>query len=477
MWVMNSPRPAAASLRSAALLFVLVALATVLAPSALALSEAPGVGNNLGTTAGADAAPSSPAAGSVQVSVFSDNGALDVDREFLEQETAKLDLPPEVTRVHYVLLSTNDDKFNDTMEQHIRATEPSMIADNDDRWANGVLISAVGLDPRRNGLYCGDDVCAALGLDKGSHLDHALDAGKDSFKNDRFGPGLLQQVSAALEEPEDGNGGMWGGIIGGTAVVGGLGAMATAFVAMRKSSAKKRREQFDYVSKNYGRIGQKLQEIDVRAHSLTSPIANDELRRQWAEVRDTFLSLHDTQSRIPDLLGADDKTLRKYGKDISSMYEATTHLEQAENNIDKLWDMEHGDTATRRRELENLREDLRAARLETAQHDAEVNELLHRCEQLALRLEADNFMDDYARLLRDSAVTSGYIAKEKGFKGLDNEAPKLHESGWRPGVGYYSYTPFVIMSTWNDEAQAASSTSTNTSYSSGFSGGGGSSSW
>lgn len=440
----------------------------------------PGTFGGLGTPV---AAAQGTKTAATTVGVWSESGELDIDREFLENETEKLPLPDEVKHVEYLVFSENDEKFNDTVEKWVKANRPELLADSKQRWANGVLISAVGLDPRKNGIYCGDDVCSAMGLNNGRHRDYALEGGKSSFKAKRFGAGLLEQVKAANEDPsvhaaKDKRDETFGWLFGGIGTLTGIGAAIGAIFYGRNQRAKRTRNKFDYISKNYGRVAGALQEIDVRAHNLTSPLANDELRKQWTEVRDTFLELHDTQSRIPDLFGADKKTLLKYSKDVGKMHLATERMEKAEENINKLFDMEHGSVDARRRELSDLRSNLREAKLETSKYDADVDELIARVEQLSQQLDSPDFMNTYAVLLADSAQVFKYVTEEKDYKGTDGEVPKLYDKDWRPGYGYNSYVPFVTYSAWHSDAvAAASSSSTDTTYSSGFTGGGGSSSW
>lgn len=82
-----------------------------------------------------------------------------------------------------------------------------------------------------------------------------------------------------------------------TGVLGGGAAATTG--GYRRSRAKKiaqAREDFDYISAEFGTLAQRLDAIDIRAHSLTSAFADQQLRNQWHKVRDRFLHMHDDVS-------------------------------------------------------------------------------------------------------------------------------------------------------------------------------------
>ena len=62
------------------------------------------------------------------------------------------------------------------------------------------------------------------------------------------------------------------------------------------------------------------------------------------------------------------------------------------------------------------------------------------------------------------------------------ERPHLYDSGFYVGVGYNGFVPFSAVHSWDSDATAANSSSSssggvNSSFSSGFSGSGGSSSF
>src|SRR5699024_3189965 len=144
--------------------------------------------------------------------------------------------------------------------------------------------------------------------------------------------------------------------------------------------------------------------LNVRANSLRSPLADDELRAQWADVRDRFLELDTVMGRIGDLRPeSTDAEFRAAAADIETAHTAVDQMETAERNIDQLFRMEQGDADVRRRQLGELREDMVAAALGTKDErlSAEARTLESRADELARDTGAADFMDRYARLVVD----------------------------------------------------------------------------
>ena len=346
-------------------------------------------------------------------------------------------------------------------------------------------------ESRKVGIYCGDDVCGALDIFEGPHLDGALEAMKDPMRRENHAAGLLAGARAAADptvlapEPE----GMpawlpWA--LGGAGVVG-AGAIGAGVAASRKKKATTARERYDRVSREYGRVAQELTGLDVRANSLTSPLADDELRSQWADVRDRFLSLDTVMGRIGDLRpDSTDAEFRAKATDIELAHTTVDQMEIAEKNIDQLFRMEQGDPDVRRRQLGELHEDMVAAALGTkdARLAAEARALDARADELARDTQAPGFMDRYARLVVDYRLVVEAI-REREMSDVktaddagDRHAPRLYDRDWRAGYGYNGFVPYSVVSSWHarDVQAAQSASSTTTSYSNAsFSGGGGSS--
>lgn len=413
------------------------------------------------------------------------------DEQLLLQRTPGLTLPTEVTDVTYILFPANEDNLNDTVRSFGEEQRADLISAERDKWAPGALIVAVGLDPRRMGVYCGDDVCAAIGIYEQGRLDGILDRMETPLRNGNWAAGMLEGATAAgdptaVRETTSVPG--WvGWAVGGGAAALGLGGAGAAVALTRRSQAKKAREQFGVVQRDYGRVAQELQAIDVRAHSLTSPLANDALRRQWEEVKNGFLGLNDTFDRLQGLtLQSPDGEFRTRRKAIAVAHEQLTRMKTAEENIELLAGMEHGDAEVRRRELTELHEDVLAA--SAGVEDSGLRERLSllddRVLDLRSRLDAPGFMDEFADLVSDHRIlveaAHERLYEESGTKEVrkkDRTAPAVWDSGWRPAYGYGNYVPFAVVNTWHsaDRQAASSSSSATTGYSSGgFSGGGGS---
>lgn len=468
------------------ILLVLVALGFIVATSPLLIDAAP-------------PATAQSTSTSAQVDIIDLAGELSPgDVDLLTTQTADITLPAEVTAVDYLLFATNDELLNDTVLDYAKQERPDLMSADGAKWAPGHLIVAVGLDPKKMGVYCGDDVCAAIGLYDSGRLDGILDRMEPPLKDGNWAAGLLQGAIAAGDptatRTTDGGGsgdntGLY--LAAGLTGVGGVAALGLggALVARtRREKAATARSQFDDLQRDYGRVAQELPAIDVRANSLTSPLANDALRRQWAEVRDGFLAVHSDMDSLGDLrASSDDKQFRSHAAQISSAHEKLTRLTTAEENIDTLASMEHGDASVRRQELSTLHEDILEALAAEPESDLvpQLEELGR--DVLALRedLEAPNFMDRFAdlltrhRVLVEAATHRLYDASDVEASD-EHHAPALWESSWRPGYGFQGYVPFLITSSWHHQdvqahTAATSSSSATTGYSSpGFSGGGGS---
>lgn len=423
----------------------------------------------------------------------------DSAEDTLRAETPTIDLPDQVTEVSYIVFDEIDGNLNDYLLEWSEQNRPELVpegTDEGDSWADGQLIVAVSMGARENGIYCGDNVCSALDLFEGKHLDRALEDMKPGLGDDgdapNFSIAFLSAVRTAADpslvlEDNGPSGAVVGGIAGGIGVVA-LGGAGMAVVSSRRKRAAKAKEQFDYVSREYGSVAQRLDQIDIRANSLSSPIADAELRRQWEQVRDEFVGVGDVVSSTGLTLSSEDAQFRAHDKEIGKAYESTRRIENAERNIERIFAMEHGDEGTRREELTTLSEDIISAQTETKDDNlrARLGELEAEAKQLREELAATDFMDRYADMLRAYGHLLELVRAEEmpdlemGEKD-DRHAPRIYDSNYRVGHGYAGWVPFYYMSTWHQSdvqaAQSASSSGTNTSFSSGFSGGGGSSSF
>lgn len=416
------------------------------------------------------------------------------DEQGLVNDTTGIAFPAEVQAVRYLTFAENDENFNDTIENYLRDNHPDWIQDNS--FAPGELIVAVGMDPRKHGVYCGNDVCSAVDFYGEGRQEAILDSMVGPFRDSRFAIGLYEGAAAAadpevrqIDEPTPG----WVWVMVGSvcaavaAIVGGMSAFVVG--KNRKKKAQTAREHFDRVQREYGDVAQRLDAIDVRANSLSSPLANDKLRREWDDIHTRFLGLNTTFDQLDGLThDSDDKAFRAKADVLENADTTITQMDTAEQNIDILYEMEHGDETTRRRELSRLRDDIAEARLEVNEKDTVLDDTLS---EILTRIDdadvtADDFMDFYARLLTDytTALNGVQSHMKKVKETTEREAPTLYDDNWRVGTGYNSFVPFYMISTWHaadvsaaQSAASASSSSVNTSFSSGFSGGGASGSW
>lgn len=437
-------------------------------------------------------APAPAPAQTVEVGITDRAGVLSPgDQDLLRTETERIAFPPQVARVEYLVFDDDGDNLNDTTERFAQAERPDLVAQDREKWAPGTLIVANDTEARDVGIYCGDDVCAALDLFEGGHLDGSLEAMKDPMRRENHAVGLLAGAQAAADptvqapEPEPAPAWLpWAFAGAGVVVAGAVGA---GVAASRKKKATTARERYDRVSREYGRVAGELNGLDIRANSLTSPLADDELRSQWEDVRGRFLALDEVMGRIGDLRpDSTDAEFRAKAGDIDTAHTTVDQMITAEQNIDQLFRMEQGDADVRRRQLGELHEDMLAAALGTKDERlaAEARALDARADELARDTQAPDFMGRYARLVVDyrlvvEAIRAREMADvEAADDAGDRHAPRLYDRDWRAGYGYNGFVPYYVVSSWHahdvQAAQAASSTTTGYSNAS-FSGGGGSS--
>ncbi|HJD49068.1 MAG TPA: DUF5129 domain-containing protein [Candidatus Corynebacterium intestinavium] len=443
-------------------------------------------------------AQAAPTKAQVDVEIADESGVLgNSARESLQRQTEAIDFPDSVQKVVYLLIPGQDENFNEDALNWAEARMPELIPDGAGKgatWADGVLILGVGTSTRTNGVYCGNDVCQQLDLFEGAHLDASLEAMKDGFRRNNFGMGLAEgaRVAADLElgqrlaeEQARRNRNVRIGF--GVAGVGAAGVGAAWWQRRKKRLTATAKQQFDDLSKNYVTLSQRLDELDIRAHSLSSPLANAELRSQWEAIRDDFLGLNRRMDSLGLTLNSEDKEFYEKHKEIASAHDTLESMSNAEDNINLMFELENGDVVKRERELVSIKQDISEALFQVHNYEAvrqlqnverQVNELLN-------NLEAADFMDRLARIVSDQAHALDLATRD--MQHLDrakhaSERPALGDRNWRPGYVYSNWVPYYMLASWNAAdtraAQSASSSgSANTSFSSGFAGGGGSSSW
>lgn len=163
-------------------------------------------------------------------------------------------------------------------------------------------------------------------------------------------------------------------------------------------------------------------------------------------------------------------------------------MSYAEDNIDVLFQLEHGDASVRRREVWALHNDIVGAQLELDSTSSplysHLAEVKLQAERLAQNPEDERFLADFYQVLKDyqAALTA---LRNSEFADVDEatelEAPRIYDRDYRPGYGINNFIPFWVMSSWHADnvaaEQAAQASATNTGFSSGFAGAGGSGSF
>lgn len=445
-------------------------------------------------------AVSSERASTLDVRIDDPHDVLDAaDEEQLLRDAERIRAPDVVSQLSYLVLAENDDNVNDTVEEYARIKRPELIAADDDHFADGVLIVGVGLDPRQSFVFAGEDVADQVHLHEGAHLDEAVEAIQPGVKDNNIPAGLFAGASTAVDAEQaadtafseartDHFAGVIGSGFGSGAGAGGLAVAAALRVRSRNRKALQARADYEALTTEYAQLAGRLDSISIRAHSLTSPLADRNLKHQWESVRTRFLGLHDSVDSLGGLSrDSSDAEFRQRSKELREAASSAESVDIAEDNINRLFELEQGDVAVRREEAYALRDDIREAQLEVDDVSdplhARFDELSQRSDALASAPSSDTFLDTFAVLLRDYQQALTQLRNEK-FSDVEEseelEIPRIDSRDYRPGYGYHGFAPYWALSAWhssNVSAAQSSSGSTNTSFSSGFSGAGGSSSF
>lgn len=415
-----------------------------------------------------------------------DNLLSEEQEQLLIDATADLSTPAVVKDIQFLVFANNHEEPLDDVENWLRDNAPQLIADakgDNGKPRDGVVIIGVGLDPRKAFAYGGDDVGEELGIGDESRLADILDAMKDDVKAGDIAGGLLKSAEVALDadgvsqwQYEDakwekvGTGLAGLGMGFGVSMAGGAGLLSLR--DNRRKQLEQAREDHALITGEYLRLAGRLDEVDVRAHSLTSDFADAELRKDWADVRDRFLKLNDA---VDSLEATDDQALRENRKHLAKVAETVRQTSNAEDNIDRLFNVERGDAGARLADLERMRADIADAR-EDIEDDGVLREL-SQLDSRAAALQADPlspvFIEDFLRLLDDYRGVLDHIRSTKLGKTKEREKwtqPAIYDSGF----WYINTYNYANVNAWHDANVAAAHAATATA-SSGFSAAGGSS--
>lgn len=417
------------------------------------------------------------------------------DEARMMRDAERLDAPSTVQTLHWMVFNQTHENVNDTVEEFMRDNYPDQI--REDTFADGVLIIGAGTEQRQVFAFGGEDVADQLYLREGERLERVNDAMKPGMRDNNIPAAMFAGASTAMDAADiesyvigDARGDRIGSGVAAGVLAGGVGLAGSAFtvgsINRRRRAVAQGREDFELVTREYAQLGQRLNEVDIRANSLSSAFADKEMRAQWAEVRDRFLGLHETVSGaggIASINMDDDKQVWEHRKQLADAAESVRHTSNAEDNINRLFAVENGDAAARRSDLTDIREDIIQARLGVSDKviKAELANLESRVDELDRNPTDPQFLDKFVRVLGDYRVLLDAV-KRKEFSDVTEhtklERPAIYDTSFH----YSGYVPYVAMSSWHDsnveaERAAQSSSSTNSSFSSGFSGSGGSSSY
>ncbi len=413
------------------------------------------------------------------------------DEARLLRDVERLDRPDTVKRIHFIMLDDGREKVNDTVQNFLRDHYPDEIGN--DKFADGVVIVGADMKARKNFIYAGEDVADQMMLRSGQRLEPALEAMKPGLQNDNLEAALFAGANTALnvEDVEHSNDG-WEEDRMGEAVAlgvgagllgGGGGAAVTALRERKRRQIARARQDYDTLSREFTQLSQRLDELDIRAHSVSSAFADNEMRGQWEEVRDRFLSLHDATQRLS--VGTDRQAYENR-KELAAAAQTITDTSNAEDNIDRLFRVEQGDPASRRSMLTDIRSDVKEARRKVKDKELkrDLEQLEGRVEWLDQNSDSPEFLDQFVRVLQDyrqllEEVRRREFSDVKEYNEL--RSPTITD----PGYYYSGLTPYIVLDSWHasnveeheSREAASSSSSTDTTFSSGFSGSGGSSSF
>jgi hypothetical protein len=334
----------------------------------------------------------------------------------LTAQTGSL-VPDPARQVDYIVLGDgaengwdSDDNFNDEALDWIGTHRPDLVPDGTGKgatWRAGSLILVIGVATHGNGVYCGDDVCDALDLRKGGHLDQTLEDMKPGLRDGDYARGLLDGLRTAGDpsKVKDDSGEFWGPVaIGAVVLAPSVGIGIWGRRRTRRSTVTTARDKFTDLSDRYSAAALRLDQIDIRAHSLTSPIADAELRCQWEDCRDAFLEVDrivQATGLTPDSPG---REFRRHTGEIRTADDAAARMQQASDAVDRLLALERDDPAGRHDRLTDLIGDINEAEADHWDSAWAYPQLQHLEEQVRQLREEVSGTPDTAGLL-DRVVT------------------------------------------------------------------------
>ena len=396
--------------------------------------------------------------------------------------------PSSVTRLRFIVFDDSLDNVNDSVENFMRDTYPAEIGP--DHFADGTLLVGAAMGTRHQFIFAGEDVADQLALRSGSHLDDSLEAMAEGLRAGDIPRGLLAGARHATD-PELVYDHKVGDVrilrallpvpvgLGVFAAVLAIGAWPVRRVEKRKQRIGEARRNKDLLAREYTALAMRLDQIDERARSVDSRFVHGELRAQWAQVSERFLAL---DAAVRDLPVDTDSDALANAAALEDAAQTLEDAQRAEEHIDQLYRMERGDVDVRKAHLAELREDATHAHTATAKAGDEeladgVEKIIQRLDALAANPQDQAFMDTFVRVLGDYHLTMEALQRRQftARDGVDDyAAPRL----WEPDYRYPGYISYRELRLWDATDNSPSSDNgTNSGFSSGFSGSGGSSSF
>ena len=286
------------------------------------------------------------------------------DEQRMERDAERLPHPDTVQTIHYIFLAEGRENVNDSVENFLRDNYPEQIGN--DKFADGVLILGADMQSRNNFVFAGEDVADQLKIRKGQRLSDVLEEMKPGLRDNNLPAAVFAGANLAMDADavqqwgaDDAEGDRIGLALAGGGIPSGAALIGGSIAATRRDKRRKKinqaRADHALLASEYTGLSQRLDELDVRANSVSSAFANAEMRQQWSEVRDRFLSLHDTTQR--NSVATDQQAYESADnlRDAAQTFEDASH---AEDNINRLFAVEQGDGAARRNLLTDIREDI-----------------------------------------------------------------------------------------------------------------------
>ena len=260
------------------------------------------------------------------------------------------------------------------MLNHLKEQHPELLSPDQTQYADGHLIVAVGFSPRKVGVYCGDNVCATTGLRSTYRIQEVSDSMVNDLRAGNYVTAFISGTETAgdaawKQSTNSGNSSTASSYNAWTSwfpvfFFGMFLFVATfiivIFVIIIKSQQPKTPTPEDLIEL----LPQSLPSLgptDQQLQTVNSQLATPELRTEWEELKQKFSQLTQSQELVAlQMLGAQasKKDLKKHAAFIQEALATKERVQIAQENIDILYRMERGDSATRQRQLDNLAMDI-----------------------------------------------------------------------------------------------------------------------